>query len=116
MTAPKFTVHEMRRRRAAYAVAMMEERVRKAEKEIERIEQAIKDLQKYNRAVQGHPEAEVKLGPVVQRQASLVRTYAARRFELQQLANRAEQHLDRESKILRDLKKRLNDAGLIAEV
>ena len=116
MTAPKLTIHEMRKRRAAYAVATMEERVRKAEKELERVEQSIKDLQKYNRAVQGHPEAEVKLGPVVQQQAYLAHTYAARRFELQQLANRAEQHLDRESKILRDLKKRLNDAGLIAEM
>ena len=110
MTAPKLTIHEMRKRRAAYAVATMEERVRKAEKELERVEQSIKDLQKY------HPEAEVKLGPVVQQQAYLAHTYAARRFELQQLANRAEQHLDRESKILRDLKKRLNDAGLIAEM
>ena len=107
----KLSIREIRKRRAAHAVATMETRVEKLQKELVRIEQAIDVLQDQIRAVQGQPQTNARLGPIRQQQPSLSQAYATRRWELQREADIARKRLETERRTLKELKRRLSAEG-----
>jgi hypothetical protein len=108
---PKLTIRELRKRRAAHAIAIVETRVEKLAQELERIEQAIEVLRDQVRAVQGQPQTNAHVGPIRQQQPSLSQAYAARRWELQREADLTRQRLETERRMLEDLKSRLTAEG-----
>jgi hypothetical protein len=108
---PNWSVKDLRKPRAAHAMTLMEARVKKAEQELSSIKQAIEILRDQIRAVQGHPQSTVRLGPILQQQSSLAHSYAARRWELEREAELARQRLETERAILLDLKRRYEAAG-----
>lgn len=108
---PKLTIRELRKRRAAYAVAKMETRVERLEQELAHIEQAIEVLRDQVRTVQGQPQTNAHIGPIRQQQPSLSQAYAARRWELQREADITRQRLETERQTLEDLKRRLSAEG-----
>ena len=110
-STPKLSIQELRSRRAAHAIASMEARVSKAQQALERIEQAIEVLKDQIRAVQGRPQSTTRVGQIRQQQASFANAYTARYLELQREVDLARKHLATESRILCDLKQRLQAAG-----
>ncbi len=104
---PKWGIKELRKRRAAHALASAEERVRKAEEALARVEASIEVLRDQVRAVQSQGSGPEYVGPVRQQQPSYARAYSSRRHELQREAERARQRLETERGILRDLRRRL---------
>jgi chromosome segregation ATPase len=108
---PKLTIRELRKRRAAHAVATVETRVNKLEQELASIEHAIEVLRDQVRVVQGQPQTNAHIGPIRQQQPSLSQAYAARRWELQREADVTRQRLETERRTLEDLKRRLSAEG-----